>query len=225
MALSQLVALTPVSVAGTKYSQNFWSYFRFLQAHLQKLGKITLLVAAGLCAEWCSLGIINILLVGAESGSRCQKDCGNKVRYLAVVLGAICLSIYPEHILMFVSCRSHWSWTVKKSQLFPVQRRKLHIGKSFPWSTNKGTVVDLQAGPLFDLFLCKAIPTWLFEILERLSAFPTLNPALKFPALWELSVSCTVLCAMNSRLSSERVWTRAEPFCDHVRLCIIKVLP
>lgn len=85
VALSELVALTAVSVADTKYSQNFWSYFGFLQEHLQKLDKITLLVAAGLCSERRLLGIINILLVGAESGSRRQKDCGDQALHFFLI--------------------------------------------------------------------------------------------------------------------------------------------
>lgn len=56
-----------------------------------------------------------------------------------------------------------------------------------------GWIWFLITRTLFNLFLCKAMPRWVLDILGRISAIPALSQALKFPALWELSVSCSAL--------------------------------
>lgn len=94
VGLSGLVAPTGVSVAGTKYNQNFWSRFRLFHKHFQRLGQILgLLGAAALCAGGVLGRVLDILGVGARKPRTEQRFFGWSAW------------LYPECFVL-VSCRS-----------------------------------------------------------------------------------------------------------------------
>lgn len=135
-------------------------------------------------AQWWLLGIINVVQASLKSGCPWQATA---LKYSSSGGGGLlCLPHHTKHFLMSASYRSYWTWTVRKFRPSQVQRRKLLIGKSFPWSTNKGTVVCFQSGfgswwlrVWLNLFLWKTLPEWALDVLKWLPAFPALGAAFR----------------------------------------------
>ena len=88
-----------------------------------------------------------------------------------------------------------------------------------------GSIWFLMTRTLFNLFLCQATPRWALDILERISVFPALNPALKFPALWELGVSCTALPCHELQAVFQACLSKSRALLQSCASLYNKVLP